>query len=76
MKNGVGSIGLIAVNEKTRSKGIGSKLIAAADAFYHANGIGQSTVITQASNIQACRFYEKAGFQVIKKEYVYHWWLK
>jgi dTDP-4-amino-4,6-dideoxy-D-galactose acyltransferase len=76
IKNGTGSIGLIATGALARGKGVGTSLIQATDAFYQSKEIKYSTVVTQATNIQACRFYEKNGFTVIKKEFVYHWWLK
>lgn len=76
IKNGTGSIGLIATNGPVRGKGIGSGLIQATDAFYRSKGVKYSTVVTQATNMQACRFYEKNGFTIIKKEFVYHWWFK
>lgn len=76
IKNGTGSIGLIATDSHIRGKGVGSSLIQATDAFYISKGVKYSTVVTQATNIQACRFYEKNGFTLIKKEFVYHWWFK
>jgi dTDP-4-amino-4,6-dideoxy-D-galactose acyltransferase len=76
IKNGTGSIGLIATRADVRGKGVGTILIQATDAFYQSKEIKYSTVVTQATNIQACRFYEKNGFTVIKKEFVYHWWFK
>ena len=76
IKNKTGSIGLIATKAQSMGKGIGTKLIKATDAFYQASHVTESTVVTQATNIQACMFYEKNGFKVIKTEFVYHWWLK
>jgi dTDP-4-amino-4,6-dideoxy-D-galactose acyltransferase len=32
-------------------------------------------VPTQLDNIQACRFYEKCGFQIKEIKNIYHFWL-
>ncbi len=71
-----GSIGLIATDGAYQGQGIGQSLIEATDAWYKANRILTSTVVTQQSNVPACRFYEKAGFTIRKTEYIYHLWLK
>jgi dTDP-4-amino-4,6-dideoxy-D-galactose acyltransferase len=74
IKNERGSIGLIATNEKYMGRGYGSKLITHLHKWYLENNIKFSDVITQKSNVQACAFYSKLGFSVIKEELVYHWW--
>ena len=71
-----GSIGLIATDGAYQGQGIGQGLIGATDTWYTANRIRTSTVVTQQSKVQACRFYEKAGFTIRKTEYIYHLWLK
>jgi len=73
---GIGNIGLIATATGFQGKGIGGHLIQAADAYHAGNGAAIATVVTQKSNIQACRFYEKSGFTRHKLEFVYHLWLK
>ncbi|HTI89486.1 MAG TPA: GNAT family N-acetyltransferase [Puia sp.] len=75
-KEGNGSIGLIATAEGHQGKGIGKDLILASDAFFRSRGVSFSTVVTQGTNEQACRFYERTGFTTYKKELVYHWWFK
>lgn len=69
-------IDLIAVDETTRGKGIGTKLIIAAESWAKSKGCTEMRVVTQQANLKACKFYEKHGYQLMKKEYVYHIWLK
>jgi len=70
--DGTGSIGLIA--STVQGKGVGKWLVQAADAWFQTGRVGVSTVVTQKSNVQACRFYERTGFSEYKTEYVYHLW--
>ena len=72
----MGSIGLIATDAGFQGKGVGKSLVQAIDFYYQDNNVKTSTVVTQKSNIQACNFYEKAGFTVYKLEHVYHLWFK
>jgi dTDP-4-amino-4,6-dideoxy-D-galactose acyltransferase len=74
MEDGTGNIGLIATRDDARGQGVGARLIRAADAFFRAGNAHAATVVTQSSNVQACRFYEKMGFTPVKKEYIYHLW--
>jgi dTDP-4-amino-4,6-dideoxy-D-galactose acyltransferase len=74
IKNERGNIGLIATHEKYMGKGYGSQLINHLHNWYLENNIKFSDVVTQNSNVQACSFYTKLGFRVIKDELVYHWW--
>jgi dTDP-4-amino-4,6-dideoxy-D-galactose acyltransferase len=64
-------IGLIAVDSETQGKGIGKELIKAAERSLE---IGKSIFVsTQETNIGACKFYESLGFEIIKKEFIYHY---
>lgn len=71
-----GSIGLIATMPQMQGKGLGKKLIQAVEAYYCTQQVKYSTVVTQQTNVQACKFYESCGYSVIKDENVYHLWLK
>jgi dTDP-4-amino-4,6-dideoxy-D-galactose acyltransferase len=73
-ENRVGNIGLIAASPGQQGKGIGKALLQAVDSYFRINDLKTSTVVTQKTNEQACRFYEAAGFSVYKTEYVYHLW--
>ena len=74
-KNGIGNIGLIAVDILNRGKGIGSVLLKAVDSYFSNRGITSIEVATQQNNLKACSWYEKNGFEVKSITDVYHWWI-
>lgn len=76
VKNGKGNIGLIAVNEQTRGKGVGKFLMLQADRFFKEKQASEATVVTQLDNIPACRLYEKMGYIILKNESIYHYYAK
>ncbi len=69
-----GSIGLLAVRESLRGRGIGCRLMVSCDAYYRSHGVTSATVVTQEKNIPACRLYEKNGYHLIDRTRVWHWW--
>jgi dTDP-4-amino-4,6-dideoxy-D-galactose acyltransferase len=68
-------IGLIAVEEATRGKQIGSHLLDAVKQEAAKQGKTSLEVATQLDNEIACRFYEKNNFNIKKIEFIYHIWL-
>lgn len=74
-ENDTGKIGLIGVEHGGRRKNIGSELIKSAKEFFQRRDIFKIKVVTQEKNRAACKFYEKNGFFVLKRESVYHFWL-
>jgi len=74
-RNNTGQIGLIAVDENSRGKSIGKKLIAAVMNILFEKNIPDLDVATQIDNEDACNFYKKVGFAGIKTENIYHIWL-
>jgi dTDP-4-amino-4,6-dideoxy-D-galactose acyltransferase len=72
--DGVGNIGLIAVSESHRGRGIGSRLIEAAHAWMIQRGASKTTVVTQAANVPACALYRRAGYAIEHAENYYHFW--
>lgn len=74
-KNGRGDIGLLAVSESARGKNIGTRLVKAAQYYFIQKGFEQSQVVTQQTNIPACKLYEKCGYHIEKTEYFFHIWL-
>ena len=72
---GKGHIGLIAVSPDMQGKGYGKALIAACENELWRKGACMLEVPTQTGNIQACKFYEKCGFQIKDITNVYHFWL-
>jgi dTDP-4-amino-4,6-dideoxy-D-galactose acyltransferase len=74
VKGGSAVIGIIAVDEYFRGKGIGKRLINAASHRLSDLGYLELRVVTQGENIAACRFYESAGFEVESVVHYYHIW--
>jgi dTDP-4-amino-4,6-dideoxy-D-galactose acyltransferase len=74
IKQGIADIGLIAVDEHARGKHLGTLLLGEANNFAIKNNSEYLTVVTQENNIQAMKFYERNGFSVDKKNYIYHLW--
>ncbi len=76
VEDGCGSIGLIATEKASRGKGIGKKLMNAVENYFIQNNAFASSVVSQQTNMGACKFYERVGYRQIQKQYVYHWWIK
>jgi dTDP-4-amino-4,6-dideoxy-D-galactose acyltransferase len=70
----IASIGLVAVAETHRGRGIGSLLMSAAHQWMLDAGAARSTVVTQAANAPACRLYERSGYKLVHAENFYHFW--
>ncbi|TDH28047.1 GNAT family N-acetyltransferase [Segetibacter sp. 3557_3] len=75
-KNNLGKIGLLAVDPGYRNKGIGKRLLNAAENWFIKQGLSQAEVVTQLANKPACKLYESAGFRLHSVEHVYHVWRK
>ena len=75
MEGDVGQIGLIAVSEQQRGRGLGRRLVEAADRWMFDHGAKSAHVVTQLQNVAACRLYENAGYKIKTIEYLYHFWL-
>lgn len=65
-------LGIIAVAEGYRGRGIGGELIAFAEDKAIELGYHELRVVTQAQNVGAIAFYENNGLREIKREWVYH----
>jgi dTDP-4-amino-4,6-dideoxy-D-galactose acyltransferase len=74
IKEGVGDIGLIAVDEEFRRLGIGKKLLAESVRWFARQGAERVLVVTQGRNIPALRMYERAGFNVESIQLWFHRW--
>lgn len=73
-RNGVATIGLIAVSETSRGKKIGSHLVLRVADWATDRGIFSVEVVTQLNNVPACEFYTKSGFQLSSVSNTYHFW--
>lgn len=74
-KNNRADIGIIAVDESHRGKGIGKALMFSAENYYSGK-LKSIQVVTQEDNLAACKLYESCGYLREKKEYFYHLWRK
>jgi dTDP-4-amino-4,6-dideoxy-D-galactose acyltransferase len=74
VNEGQGSIGLIAVDESARGRGIGRSLIHAAHRWLLRRQAQRVTVVTQLENVAACRLYESCGYQHADLRDRYHFW--
>ncbi len=72
---GVGHIGLIAVDEQAHGGGFGTALMQSAEAWMLEQGATRSEVVTQATNTVACRFFEHGGYEIEREFHIYHFWL-
>ncbi|KAM0678753.1 N-alpha-acetyltransferase 30 [Binucleata daphniae] len=72
-ENGFGYIGLFAVDQNYRQKGIGTKLITACLQSFLVNNISIIVLETESNNTAAIHLYEKIGF--IKTDYYDRYYL-
>ncbi|MEO6719106.1 MAG: GNAT family N-acetyltransferase [Ferruginibacter sp.] len=73
-KKDVAEIGLIAVDEQSRGKGVGLALLSYVNNLAMKMGCKKIEVTTQFENQPAMKLYEKAGYKVLSKKYIYHLW--
>lgn len=69
------SIELLAVAPAARRRGVGHCLVQAARQLAQQQGYAELRVVTQGANQPARRLYERAGFQLLRTEHIYHLWL-
>ena len=71
-----GDIGLIAVKEQERGKGIGKKMVYGSLNYFHNHEVDKVYITMQGSNIIAHRLSERAGFMMSSVRLWYHKWMK
>ena len=74
-KNGVGTIGLVAIHEDFQRQGIGTSMMKHVISFVQQKKGHKVSVATQLDNVPACRLYEKNGFTMESVNDIWHWWL-
>jgi dTDP-4-amino-4,6-dideoxy-D-galactose acyltransferase len=74
-KNKRGDIGLVAVAESARGKGIGKKLMTGAENAFKRMGYQEVQVVTQGINTPAMKLYENSGYTIDERLFYYHFWL-
>jgi ribosomal protein S18 acetylase RimI-like enzyme len=67
-------IGLIAVAEASRGRGLGDSLLRAGLCWMREQGRQRSIVVTQGRNVGATRLYERLGFLTRSVQWWYHRW--
>ncbi len=75
-KNKRADIGIIAVDNIFRGKGIGKTLMTSAEKWFSNSGYSSIQVVTQGDNIPACKLYESCGYKKESVELFYHIWKK
>lgn len=68
-------LSLLGVLPSNQGQGIGKHLVYAALAWSSKQNYTVCQVVTQQTNLKACRLYEKCGFTKEKLEHYYHFWL-
>jgi len=74
VSEGTGKIGLLAVDEQCRGRGLGQRLLSQCEVFYRSRGAEVCKVVTQKDNVSACRLYEKNGYRLEEEVEVWHVW--
>ncbi len=72
--SGIGRIGLIAVAEAARGRGLGRALVQGALAWFRENGCREVRVATQGTNLVAQRLYQAFGFRTAETSVTFHRW--
>ena len=75
IKDGVGAIGLVAIDEHCQHRGVGTAMMRHVISYAQKQSCKKLSVATQFDNHPACRLYEKVGFKVESMTNVWHWWL-
>jgi GNAT superfamily N-acetyltransferase len=69
-----GQIGLFAVAEAERGRGLGKRLLQASMAWFSSQSHDRVRVVSQARNAASARLYEHMGFVTTTVERWYHLW--
>jgi ribosomal protein S18 acetylase RimI-like enzyme len=72
LKGETSSIGLIAVAEEHRGKGVGQALVSSAVDWARSRKVPHMSVVTQGRNIEAQRTFQRAGFLTTKTQLWFH----
>ncbi len=75
VKETIGHIGLVGVDNDYRGQGIGNKLIIASEKYFKEAGCMSIEVVTQGLNKTACTLYEKNNFSIKSQTNFYHFWI-
>ena len=70
----IASIGLVAIAENMQGIGLGSTLLQIAENYCFNQNIKELRIPTQKTNLQACKFYSKMGYEIIENLTIKHFW--
>jgi len=73
-KEFIAEIGLIAVSNESRGKGVAKNLLKKSFEVVNELGYKKIQVVTQKNNLPAMNLYKSEGFKIIERTYVYHYW--
>lgn len=71
-----GSIGLVAIAETSRGKGLGRQLVNASLAYFQQQGMHRASVVTQGRNVDSQRLYQGCGFRTRSQLLWFHRWFQ
>ncbi len=74
MPDGSGKLGLLAVAEEARGRGVGSRLMESAHRWMATRYVPRAWLITQLRNQAACRLFSRMGYKLAELANVYHFW--
>ena len=74
VREGLGKVGLVAVDAKSCGKGIATQLMRNVCGWLAGRGVRECEVVTQGMNVAARRLYEKVGFGLQSQMEVWHVW--
>lgn len=74
LKDNVGTIGLIAVDQACRGQGHGASLVSAAVKWFTDHGATRVEVATSFRNLPAQRLYQRCSFVSASTQLIYHKW--
>jgi len=67
-------IGMLAVDEAFRRRGIAVSLLKTCDFWCHTLDIPTASIVTQSDNAATIALCEKSGFELAEKDSIYHYW--
>jgi dTDP-4-amino-4,6-dideoxy-D-galactose acyltransferase len=73
-EQGIGEIGLVAVDRTSTGRGAGTALLNGALDALTALDVRRVRVVTQGRNVRAQRLYQRAGFRIERVELWFHAW--
>ena len=74
IRNGIGRVGLVAVDALQCRKGVATALLHAAEEWLLRQGVCECRVVTQHENIAGMALYSRCGYKVLARQEVWHVW--